>query len=239
MTGGKQLRSNFGEDTMADTIDLELTQKVDDYIEHLLIPNDATLEQGLKDAEAAGLPAINVSANEGKLLYLIAKMAKAKRILEIGTLGGYSTAWLARALPSDGKLITLELDQKHAEVARRNLTRAGVGDRVEVRVGKAIDSLKQMIDQHEAEFDVIFIDADKVSYVEYLNLSLQLAHAGSIILADNLIRNGRAMEQNPSDDNARGAKAYNDAMAKNPKLDSIILPIIRDNLDGISISIVK
>lgn len=224
---------------MSDEITSQLAQKVDEYIEQLLVPHDVALEQGLKDSAAAGLPAINVSANEGKLLYLIAKMARAKRVLEIGTLGGYSTAWLARALPNDGKLITLELDQKHAEVARQNLDRAGVGDRVEVRVGKASDSLKKMIEQHEAAFDVIFIDADKVGYVEYLNLSLQLTHSGSIILADNLIRNGGVMEQNPSDENARGAKAYNEALAANAKLDSLILPIIRDSLDGLSISIVK
>ena len=136
-------------------------------------------------------------------------------------------------------MITLELDHKHAEVARKNLDRAGVGDRVEVRVGKAVDLLRQMIDQHEAAFDVIFIDADKVSYVEYLNLSLQLSQSGTVILADNLIRNGRVMDKNPIDENARGAKAYNDALAANPKLDSLILPIIRDNLDGLSISIVK
>jgi caffeoyl-CoA O-methyltransferase len=224
---------------VTDTIDLALAQQVDGYIEQLLVLHDAALEQGLKDAEAAGLPAISVSANEGKLLYLIAKMAKAKRVLEIGTLGGYSTTWLARALTNDGKLITLELDHKHAEVARKNLDRAGVGDRVEIRVGTAIDSLKQMIDRHEESFDVIFIDANKNDYVEYLNLSVQLAHTGTVILADNLIRNGRALEKNPPDENARGAKAYNEAMAKNPKLDSIILPIIRTNLDGISISIVK
>ncbi len=224
---------------MSDEITSQLAEQVDDYIETLLIPKDAALEQGLKDAQASGLPAINVSANEGKLLYLIAKMAHAKRILEIGTLGGYSTTWLARALPNDGKLITLELDQKHADVARHNLDRSGVSDRVEIRVGKAVDSLRQMIDRSEEKFDVIFIDADKVSYVEYLNLSLKLSHSGSIILADNLIRNGRALEQNPPDDNARGAKAYNEAMAANERLDSIILPIIRNNLDGLSISIVK
>jgi caffeoyl-CoA O-methyltransferase len=224
---------------MSDEISTQLARQVDGYIEQLLVLHDAALEQGLKDAEAAGLPAISVSANEGKLLYLIAKMAKAKRVLEIGTLGGYSTTWLARALTNDGKLITLELDHKHAEVARKNLDRAGVGDRVEIRVGTAIDSLKQMIDRHEESFDVIFIDANKNDYVEYLNLSVQLAHTGTVILADNLIRNGRALEKNPPDENARGAKAYNEAMAKNPKLDSIILPIIRTNLDGISISIVK
>ena len=224
---------------MSDEISSQLARQVDEYIEQLFVPHDAALEQGLKDAEAAGLPAINVSANEGKLLQLIAKMAQAKRILEIGTLGGYSTAWLARALPADGKLITLELDQKHADLARKNLDRAGVGKRVEIRVGSASASLKKMIEQHEAAFDLIFIDANKDSYVDYLNLSLQLAHSGSIILADNLIRNGRALEKIPPDENARGAKAYNEAIAANPKLDSIILPIIRSNLDGISISIVK
>ena len=224
---------------MSDEISSQLARQVDEYIEQLLVPHDAALEQGLKDAEAAGLPAINVSANEGKLLQLIAKMVHAKRILEIGTLGGYSTAWLARALPNDGKLVTLELDQKHADLARKNLDRAGVGQRVEIRVGSASASLKKMIEQHEAAFDLIFIDANKDSYVDYLNLSLQLAHSGSIILADNLIRNGRALEKIPPDENARGAKAYNEAMAANPKLDSIILPIIRSNLDGISISIVK
>ncbi|HET7375923.1 MAG TPA: O-methyltransferase [Anaerolineae bacterium] len=224
---------------MSDEISSQLARQVDEYIERLLVPHDAALEQGLKDAEAAGLPAINVSANEGKLLHLIAKMAQAKRILEIGTLGGYSTAWLARALPNDGKLVTLELDQKHADLARKNLDRAGVGKRVEIRVGSASASLKKMIEQHETAFDLIFIDANKDSYVDYLNLSLQLAHSGSIILADNLIRNGRALEKIPPDENARGAKAYNEAMAANPKLDSIILPIIRSNLDGISISIVK
>lgn len=224
---------------MSDEISTHLARQVDEYIEHLLIPQDAALEQGLKDAEAAGLPPISVSANEGKLLYLIAKIANAKRVLEIGTLGGYSTTWLARALPYEGMLITLELDQKHAEVARKNLDRAGVGDRVEIRIGTAIYSLQQMLDQHEESFDMIFIDANKDSYVEYLNLSLQLAHTGTVILADNLIRNGRALEKNPPDENARGAKAYNQAMAANPKLDSIILPIIRTNLDGISISIVK
>lgn len=224
---------------MSDEISSQLARQVDEYIEQLFVPQDAALEQGLKDAEAAGLPAINVSANEGKLLQLIAKMVQVKRILEIGTLGGYSTAWLARALPNDGKLITLELDQKHADLARKNLDRAGVGQRVEIRVGSASASLKKMIEQHEAAFDLIFIDANKDGYVDYLNLSLQLAHSGSIILADNLIRNGRALEKTPPDENARGAKAYNEAIAANPKLDSIILPIIRSNLDGISISIVK
>ncbi|HEY4723945.1 MAG TPA: O-methyltransferase, partial [Anaerolineae bacterium] len=175
----------------------KLAQQVDGYIEGLFVPHDETLAQGLKDAEAAGLPAINVSANEGKLLYLIARMAQAKRVLEIGTLGGFSTTWLARALPADGKVITLELDQKHADVARKNLDRNGVGHTVEIRVGRASDSLQTMIAQGEAPFDLIFIDADKPGYVEYLNRSLQMAHSGTVILADNLIRNGRVMDNHP------------------------------------------
>src|SRR5512139_2111362 len=141
----------------------QLAVKVDQYIEALLNPHDEALAENLRHAQAANLPTINVSPNEGKLLYLMAKIARAKRVLEIGTLGGYSTTWLARALPADGKVITLELDPKHADVARKNLDRAGVADRVEVRVGRATERLRQMIDQHEAPFDLIFIDADRAS----------------------------------------------------------------------------
>jgi predicted O-methyltransferase YrrM len=222
-----------------ETFNDQLAQQIDAYIGQLFIPHDEAVAQGLQDAAAADLPSINVSANEGKLLYLIARMAKAKRVLEIGTLGGYSSTWLTRALPSDGKVITLELEQKHADVARRNLDRNGIGDRVEIRVGRAIDSLRKMIASGEAPFDVIFIDADKENYIEYLNLSLQLAHVGTVILADNLIRNGRVLADHPADANARAVKAYNETIAKHPRLDSIILPIIRTNLDGLSISIVR
>ena len=224
---------------MSDAFDNQLARRVDKYIEKLCIPRDDALEQGLKDAGQAGLPAIHVSANEGKLLYLIARIAGAKRVLEIGTLGGYSTTWLARALLPDGKVITLELDQRHADVARKNLDRAGVGDRVDIRVGRAADSLRAMVDRGEGPFDLIFIDADKESYVEYLNLSLRLARPGTVILADNLIRNGRVLEARPSEASARGTKAYNEALAAHLSLDSLILPIIRENLDGLSISIVK
>jgi predicted O-methyltransferase YrrM len=217
----------------------ELAVKIDQYIEQLFNPHDEALAQNLQNARDAELPTINVSPNEGKLLYLIAKMAKARRVLEIGTLGGYSTTWLARALPSDGHVITLELAERHAAVARQNLERAGVIDRVEVRVGRAADTLRRMIEQREAPFDLIFIDADKPSYVEYLDLSLRLSHAGTVILADNVIRNGRVIDDRPDAAAARGAKAYNESMAARPELESIILPLIRDNLDGLSISIVK
>jgi predicted O-methyltransferase YrrM len=223
---------------MPEAFNEQLAEQIDHYIERLFVPPDESLAQNLEDAATAGLPTINVSPNEGKLLYLIAKMSRAKRILEIGTLGGYSTTWLARALPIDGKLITLELDEKHAAVARRNLDRAGVGDRVEIRVGRAIDSLRAMIDHAEAPFDLIFIDADKPSYLDYLTLAMQLTRPGTIILADNVIRNGRVLDAHSTEANARGARAYNAAIAAHPRLESLVLPIIRENLDGLSISIV-
>jgi predicted O-methyltransferase YrrM len=223
---------------MPEAFNEQLAEQVDHYIERLFVLPDESLVQNLRDAAAAELPVIHVSPTEGKLLYLLAKMSRAKRILEIGTLGGYSTTWLARALPADGKLITLELDQAHATVARRNLNRAGVGARVEIQVGRAVDSLRTLIDHDEAPFDLIFIDADKPSYPDYLNLAMQLSRPGTIILADNLIRNGRVMDAQSTDENARGARAYNAAIAAHPRLESIVLPIIRGNLDGLGISIV-
>ncbi len=222
-----------------ESFDEQLAVRIDKYIEHLFNPRDEALAQNLQNAQAADLPTINVSPNEGKLLYCIAKMIGAKRVLEIGTLGGYSATWLARALPAGGKVITLELDPKHAEVARQNLARAGVAEQVEVRVGRATETLRQMIDAREVPFDLIFIDADKAGYIEYLDLSLHLSRAGTVILADNLIRNGRVIDDRPADEAARGVKAFNEALAANPRLDSIILPIIRTNLDGLSISIVE
>ncbi len=223
---------------MPEAFNEQLAEQIDRYIERLFVLPDDSLTQNLSDAAAAGLPAINISPNEGKLLYLIAKMSRAKRILEIGTLGGYSTTWLARALPADGKLITLELDQAHAAVARHNLDRAGVADRVEIIIGRGVDSLNALLDRNEPPFDLIFIDADKPSYVEYLNRALRLARTGTVILADNVIRNGRVMSEQPTDASSRGARAYNEAIAAHPRLESLVLPIIRENLDGLSISIV-
>jgi len=222
---------------MPDTFDNRLARQVDEYIERLFVPRDSALEQGLTDAEQAGLPAISVSPSEGKLLYLIAKMAGAKRVLEIGTLGGYSTTWLARALPAGGRVVTLELEQRHADVARRNVDRAGVGERIEIRVGPAADTLRDMIERGEAPFDLIFIDAEKKGYVEYLDLSIRLAHPGTLILADNVIR--RAMAPTPGDEDSRGILEFNEAVAAHSRLESLILPIIRENLDGLSISIVR
>jgi predicted O-methyltransferase YrrM len=222
-----------------DGFDEGLARRTDAYVEGLFVPPDDALSRGLEHAQAAGLPSINVSPNEGKLLHLIARIARASRVLEIGTLGGYSTTWLVRALPPEGRLVTLELDPRHAEVARANLARAGVADRVEILVGPASASLRALAERHEPPFDLVFIDADKEGYVEYLDLSLRLVRRGSVILADNTLRHGRVLEDSPSDPSARGIKAFNERIATDPRLDSLILPIIRGDLDGLSISIVR
>jgi predicted O-methyltransferase YrrM len=218
--------------------DGELAAQVDQYIEDLFVPRDPALEQGLADAAAAGLPEIAVSPNEGKLLHLLARLVRPARILEIGTLGGYSTTWLARALRSSGRLVSLELDPHHAEVARRNLARAGLADRVEIRVGPATETLRSMIAASEAPFDVVFVDADKETYPQYLELSLRLSRPGTLVLADNVVRNGGVLEPDSRDVRVQGARAFNAALAANPRLESIIVPIFRDQLDGLSISIV-
>ena len=220
-------------------LDGALAESVDRYVEELFVAPDPALAQGRADAAAAGLPEIAVSPNEGKLLHLLARLVQPGRILEIGTLGGYSTAWLARALRPGGRLVTLELDPHHAEVARRNLALAGLADVVEVREGPAAASLRAMIAAREPAFDVVFVDADKESYPEYLELSLQLAHPGTLVLADNLIRNGRVLDPANPDPLVQGIRTFNARLAAHPRLDSIILPIIRNQLDGLSISIVR
>jgi len=214
-----------------------VARRADEYVQRLFVPRDDALSRGLDDAAAAGLPAINVSPSEGKLLHLIARMAGAARVLEVGTLGGYSTTWLARALPPGGRLLSLELDPRHAEVARANLARAGVADRVEVRVGKASASLRALVERREPPFDLVFIDADKEGYVEYLELSLQLVRPGSVIVADNTLR--RVLEGDPEDPGVAAVKAFNERIASHSRLDSVIVPIIRERLDGLSISIVR
>lgn len=218
------------------SFDEKLVERVDRYIEDLFVAPDPALEANVRDADEAGLPHINVTANQGKFLYLLAKIAGARRILEIGTLGGYSTTWLARALPREGRLVTLEFSPHHASVARQNVKRAGVAQQIEIRVGPAADSMRAMIAAGEAAFDFIFIDADKTSYPEYLELSLQLSRLGTVIVADNIIRSGEVIEAQPADANARAAKAYNEAAARNPRLESIAVPMFKEKLDGMTIS---
>lgn len=221
------------------THDDSVLERIDRYIGELFTPEDPALIQNIEDANAAGLPPINVSSNQGKLLHLLVRIAGAQRLLEIGTLGGYSTTWLARAIPVDGLVVTLELDPKHAEVARRSIARAVPDRQVDIRVGRAADTLRQMIAQGETAFDFIFIDADKPGYSEYLDLALQLSRPGTVIVADNLIRDGLVLEASPSDENARAVRAFNAKLAANDRLDSLILPIMREKIDGLSISIVR
>jgi predicted O-methyltransferase YrrM len=220
-------------------LDEGLLDRIDRYIEHLFIAPDEALSRNLQRADAAGLPAINVSATEGKLLYLITKIARARRVLEVGTLGGYSTTWFARALPEGGIVVTLEVDPGHAEVARESLRGVAPGVRVNVRVGDAATELQNMRAAREDPFDVVFIDADKPRYVEYLQLALELSRPGTVVLADNLIRHGVVLDPATADENARGARAYNEALAAHEQLESLIVPIVREKVDGLSISLVK
>jgi predicted O-methyltransferase YrrM len=187
--------------------------QVDEYLVEALLDRDEVLEQALSDSRAAGLPMINVAPNQGKMLQILAQMTGARRILEIGTLGGYSTIWLARALPPDGQLITLEYEPKHAEVARRNIERAGLADRVEVKVGAALESLPSL----KGPFDFIFIDADKPSNPDYFQSALKLSRPGSVIVVDNVIRSGGVA--NPKGDaSARGTRRMNEMIAAEPRV---------------------
>ncbi len=189
---------------------------VDQYISEQFIPPDPALDSALQAASSAGLPAINVAPNQGKLLMLLARAMGARKILEIGTLGGYSTIWLARALPADGRLITLEFDPKHAEVATKNIARAGLAHIVNVRLGRALDSLPHLIS--EAPFDLIFIDADKTGYADYFHWALKLSRTGTLIVADNVVRDGKIIDANSSDENVQGIRRFNNAVAAEPRV---------------------
>jgi caffeoyl-CoA O-methyltransferase len=211
-----------------------LLREIDAYIEDLFDPSDDVLEAALRDSRRAGLPEINVSPNQGRLLQLLVGMAGARRVLEIGTLGGYSAIHLARALPDDGAMISLEIDDHHAEVARNNIARAGLSERVEIRVGDAHELLAALIEDDEGPFDVIFIDADKESYPAYLDASLHLVREGSLILGDNTIRGGTVLD--PQDATARATREFNERIARDPNLSGIVLPLIRERIDGLTIA---
>ncbi|MDB5442143.1 MAG: methyltransferase [Phenylobacterium sp.] len=189
-------------------MDQDAFTTVDAYLVEALLDRDEVLDQALSDSRAAGLPAINVAPNQGKLLQLLAQMVGATRILEIGTLGGYSTIWLARALPPDGQLVTLEYDPKHAEVARRNIERAGLADRVEVKVGRGVDLLPSLT----GPFDFSFIDADKASNPAYFAGALKLSRPGSVIVVDNVVRAGAVLEAGGSAD-VQGIRRMNEMIA--------------------------
>ncbi len=217
----------------------ELWAAVDTYICNLLVPADAMLTAGLKAAEAAGLPQIAVSATQGKLLYLLARLQGAHNILEIGTLGGYSTTWLARALPANGRLITLELDPKHAEVASKNLALAGQFEKVEIRVGKALDSLPKPVAESRGPFDLIFIDADKQNIPAYFEWALKLSRPGTLVIVDNIIRDGKVIDASSTDSNIQGVRRFNEMLAAEPRASATEIQTVGSKgYDGFALVIV-
>jgi predicted O-methyltransferase YrrM len=191
----------------------ELWTAVDAYLADHLIAKDEVLEAALRDSHAAGLPAIQVTALQGRMLQIFARMMDARRILEVGTLGGYSTIWLARALPEGGRLITLEAAAKHAAVARKNLKRAGVLDRVELREGPALDTLPKLETEGAGPFDFIFLDADKEHNAEYLEWALRLARAGTVIVTDNVVREGAVLDAKSDEVAVTGTRRFFEALA--------------------------
>lgn len=210
--------------------------QVDQYFSDKLIPTDPILTQVLVNSDNAGLPPHNVAPNQGKLLQLMAQMCGAKRILEIGTLGAYSTIWLARAVGAQGKVISLEANAKHAEVARGNIELAGLSDRVEIKLGPAIDILPTL----QGTFDLIFIDADKPSNPKYLEWALKLSRPGTVIIGDNVVRNGAVTDPNSTDANVIGVRSFFDMMQNNPKLDATALQTVGSKgYDGFSLAIVR
>jgi predicted O-methyltransferase YrrM len=199
---------------------------VDEYFENRLGLGDPALSAALADSTAAGRPPINVTAAEGKLLALLAESIRARRILEIGTLGGYSTIWMARALPADGRLVTLEIDSRHAAVAQRNVARAGVADRVSILVAPASDSLKAMIAEGVESFDLVFIDADKERSLDYFEASLELSRPGSLIVVDNVVRKGAVVEKTSSDTMVQGVRRLIDRLAGDTRVSATAIQTV-------------
>ncbi len=212
---------------------------VDRFISDLLIPSDPALEAALRASTEAGLPAIHVSPPLGKLLHLLAKVRGARTILEIGTLGGYSTIWLARALPAGGRLITLEADPKYAEVARANIALAGLAATVELRVGKALDLLPRLATEKRGPFDFIFIDADKPAAPEYFAWALKLSRVGSLIITDNVVRKGALAHANSADPAVRGMRRFHEAVAAERRVSATTIQTVGcKGYDGFTLALV-
>jgi predicted O-methyltransferase YrrM len=212
---------------------------VDHYLAGLFAPSDTALDAALEASAAAGLPPIGVSPVQGKLLQLLARIQGTRNILEIGTLGGYSTIWLARALPAGGRLITLEFDPKHAEVARANLVRAGLAGVVDLRVGRALDTLPQLAAEGRGPFDLIFIDADKEGYPDYLGWALKLARRGTVIIADNVVRKGAVIDTGSNDSLLQGVRRFNELLAAEKRVSATVFQTVGSKgHDGFAIAIV-
>lgn len=217
----------------------EIWTAVDSYIDHQLVPSDEALDAALAACVAEGLPAISVTPSQGKLLHLFARMQCAKNILEIGTLGGYSTIWLARALPAEGRLVTLEADPKHARVATQNIARAGLSSIVELREGKALDTLPELAAEGLEAFDLIFIDADKSNNANYFDWALRLSRKGTLIIVDNVIRDGAVVDSESKDANIQGARRLFERMAAEPRvMASAVQTVGAKGYDGFAIALV-
>ncbi|MBN1995587.1 MAG: O-methyltransferase [Anaerolineae bacterium] len=212
---------------------------VDRYLNNLLLPPDPALEAALQASAAAGLPVHHISPGQGKLLFLLAQIQGARVILEIGTLGGYSTIWLARALPADGRLITLEADPKHATVAQANFARAGLSHTVELRLGQALDTLPQLAAEGRGPFDLIFIDADKPHNPDYFKWALKLSRRGSLIIADNIVRSGAVVDRTSNDPNVRGVRRFLELVAAEPRVSATAIQTVGGKgYDGLAIVLV-
>lgn len=212
---------------------------VDDYITQQLIGDDPVLEAAIEDSSAAGLPAIAVTAPQGRLLQMLARIHRARNILEVGTLGGYSTIWLARALPPDGQLITLELQAGYAAVAAANVERAGLAGLIKIKVGPAIDSLRELIDEHRDPFDLVFIDADKASTPAYFQAALQMSRPGTIIIVDNVVRDGQLADPHTSDPGAQGMRRFHELLAAEGRVTATTIQTVGDKgYDGFTMVLV-
>ena len=221
-------------------MDKELWTSVDNYLSDTLVHPDQALNDAVEANVRASLPSIDVTPNQGKLLHLLARIQGATRILEIGTLGGYSTIWLARALPPNGKLITLELDPAHATVAAANIQRAGLSSLVDLRVGPALDSLARLHAEKAAPFDLIFLDADKPNNPVYLEWAIRLSRPGTIIIGDNVIRDGEILDPNNTDPRVTGTRTFLEKLGAHPRLDATALQTVGSKgYDGFAIALVK
>ncbi len=218
----------------------DVWEAVDKYFDKMLIPHDSTLDEALAAAAAAKLPAIQVSSVQGKFLHLLARVLGARNILEIGTLGGYSTIWMARALPEGGRIITLEADPKHAEVARKNFAHAGVESKVELRLGKALDTLPQVAAEGLGPFDMFFIDANKSNMPEYFEWSLKLARKGSVIIADNVVRAGAVLDEKSKDADIQGIRRFLKMVGNEKRVSGTALQTVSaKNYDGFAVVLVN
>lgn len=212
---------------------------VDEYLGTLFVGEDEALEAALEASSTAGLPPISVSATQGKLLQLLIEVRGAKNVLEIGTLGGYSAIWMARGLPADGRLVTLEVDSKHAEVARSNVARAGLAPLVEVVLGPAAETLPKLAADGRGPFDLVFIDADKTGYPEYLRWSTELTRRGSLIIADNVVRNGAVADAASKDVAVQAVRRYHELVAADPRLEATVIQTVGvKGYDGFGVALV-